>query len=152
MVLLFSSVGKPDETLAFVFEMTSPKKQYRSTRYKNKWAVSIFEDWQRVRSVKFPIVEVGEVYKVYVLGKVQPLTRPITEMDALTLNYTKLVIQICSRGGKVFQRSIPSENVVPDCLRHSPIHGGKEPSHQVQSLGLIRQKVRELALLESRAV
>ena len=63
-----------------------------------------------------------------------------------------LVIQICSRGGKVFQRSIPSENVVPDCLRHSPIHGGKEPSHQVQSLGLIRQKVRELALLESRAV
>ena len=91
---------------------------------KNKWAVGIFEDWQRVRSVKFPIVEVGGVYKVYVLGKVQPLTRPITEMDALTLNYTKLVIQICSRGGKVFQRSIPSENVVPDCLLHSPIHGG----------------------------
>ena len=28
-------------------------------RNKNKWAVGIFEDWQRVRSVKFPIVEVG---------------------------------------------------------------------------------------------
>ena len=26
-------------------------------------------------------------YKEYELGKVQPLTRPITEMDALTLNY-----------------------------------------------------------------
>ena len=26
-----------------------------------------------------------------------------------------LVIQICSRGSKVFQRSIPSKNVVPDC-------------------------------------
>ena len=52
----------------------------------------------------------------------------------------------------MFQRSIPSENVVLDCLRHSPIHGGKEPSHRVQSLGLLRQKVRELALLERRAV
>ena len=86
MVLLFSSVGKPDETLAFVFEMTSPKKQYRSTRYKNKWAVSIFEDWQRVRSVKFPIVEVGGVFREYELDKVQSLTRPITEMDALRLH------------------------------------------------------------------
>ena len=122
----------------------------KSTRYKNKWAVGIFEDWQRVRSVKFPIVEVDGVFKEYQLDKVQPLTRPITEMDALTLKL--LAIQICSRGGKVFQRSIPSENVVPHCLRHSPIHGGKEPSHRVQSLELFRQKVRELALLERGAV
>ena len=35
----------------------------KSTRYKNKWAVGIFEDWQRVQSVKFPIVEVGGVLK-----------------------------------------------------------------------------------------
>ena len=48
----------------------------------------------------------------------------------------------------MFQRPIPFENVVPDCLRHSPIHGGKEPSHRVQSLGLFRQKVRESALSE----
>lgn len=48
----------------------------------------------------------------------------------------------------MFQRSMPSENVVPDCLRHSPIHGGKEPSHRVQSLRLFTQKLRELALLE----
>ena len=56
----------------------------KSTRYKNKWAVGIFEDWQRVRSVKFPIV--GRV-REYELDKVQPLTRPITEMDVLTLKY-----------------------------------------------------------------
>ena len=48
----------------------------------------------------------------------------------------------------MFQRPIPFENVVPDCLRHSPIHGGKEPSHRVQSLGLFRQKVRQSALSE----
>ena len=104
-----------------------------STRYKNKCgAVGIFEDGQRVRSVKFPIVEVGGVFKESGLDKVQPLTWPITEMDTLTLN--RLVIQICSRGGKVFQRSIPSENVVPDCLQYSPIFRGKGPSHRVQSL------------------
>ena len=52
----------------------------------------------------------------------------------------------------MFQRSITSENVVPDCLQHSPIHGGKEPSYRIQSLGLFRQKVRESALSERGAV
>ena len=103
-----------------------------------------------MRSVKFPVVEVGGVFKEYELDKTQPLTWPITEMDALTLSYW--LYNFCSRGGKVFQRSIPSENVVPDCLRHSPIHGGKDPSHQVQSVGLFRQKVHELALLERGAI
>ena len=37
-----------------------------------------------MRSVKFPIV--GRV-REYELDKVQPLTRPITEMDVLTLKY-----------------------------------------------------------------
>ena len=41
----------------------------KSTRYKNKWGVGIFEDWQRVRSVKFLIVEVGGVFKEYELEK-----------------------------------------------------------------------------------
>ena len=49
----------------------------KSTRYKNKCAVGIFEDWQRVRSVKFPIVEIGGVFKEYELDKVQPLTRHV---------------------------------------------------------------------------
>ena len=40
------------------FEREVPK----STRYKNKWALGNFEDWQRVRSVKFPILEVGGVF------------------------------------------------------------------------------------------
>ena len=39
-----------------------------------------------MRSVKFSMVEVGGVFKEYELDKVQPLTRPITEMDALTLS------------------------------------------------------------------
>ena len=73
----------------------------KSTRYKNKWAVSIMEYWQQVRSVKFPIVEVGGVFKEYELDKVQPLTWPIIEKDALTLNYwlSKFVQEVakCSK-------------------------------------------------------
>ena len=34
----------------------------------------------------------------------------------------------------MFQRSIPSENFVPDCLRHSPIHGGKNPAIEFNPL------------------
>ncbi len=37
--------------------------------------------------VKVPILEVGGVFREYELHKVQPLTLPVTEMDALTLNY-----------------------------------------------------------------
>ena len=59
----------------------------QSTRYKNKWAVDIFEDWQRVQCVKFPILGVDGVFKEYELHKVQPLTLPVTDMDALTFNY-----------------------------------------------------------------
>ena len=67
----------------FCVERAVPK----STRNKNKWAVGIFDDWKRVQSVKFPILEVAGVFKEYELWKVQPLTVPVTDMDALTLNY-----------------------------------------------------------------
>ena len=123
----------------------------KSTRYKHKWGVGIFEDWQRVRSVKFLIVEVGGVFKEYELEKVQPLTRPITEVDALTFNYwlSKFVQEVakCSK-----DPYLPKMLYQIVCGMHSPIHSGKEPSHRVQSLGLFRQKVRQLALLEREVV
>ena len=40
-----------------------------------------------MRSVKFPVIKVGGGFKEYELDKVQPLTQPITEMDAFLLNY-----------------------------------------------------------------
>ena len=30
-----------------------------STNYKNKWAVSIFAEWQRLREVKVPVLDCG---------------------------------------------------------------------------------------------
>ena len=54
-----------------------------------------------MRSVKFPIVKVGGIFKEYELDKVQPRTRPITKMDALTFNYwlPKFVLEVakCSK-------------------------------------------------------
>jgi len=35
----------------------------KSTQYKNKWAYGIFEEWQRQRLVKVPIVEVTGLFK-----------------------------------------------------------------------------------------
>ena len=50
-----------------------------------------------MRSVKFPIVVVGGVFKEYELDKFQPLTRSITEMDALTLNDASTLVPSLSR-------------------------------------------------------
>ena len=35
------------------------------THYKNQWAYEIFEEWQRQRQVKVPIVEVVGLFKNY---------------------------------------------------------------------------------------
>ena len=81
----------------------------KSTRYKNKWRVGIFEDWQRVRSVKFPILEVGGVFNEYELHKVQPLTVPVTDMDTLTLNYwlSKFVQEVAKSSKDPYPRKYP---------------------------------------------
>lgn len=59
----------------------------KSTKYKNKWAASIFEEWQRERTVKVPVVDVSGIYKDYDMVKVQPLDVPLADMDPHSLNY-----------------------------------------------------------------
>ena len=34
-----------------------------STKYKNKWAVTIFAEWQRLREVKVPVLDCGGLFK-----------------------------------------------------------------------------------------
>ena len=58
-----------------------------STKYKNKWAVSIFAEWQRLREVKVPVLDCGGLFKDYDLHKVTALSADIAGMDALSLNY-----------------------------------------------------------------
>ena len=38
-----------------------------STKYKNKWAVNIFAEWQSLREVKVPVLDCGGVFKDYEL-------------------------------------------------------------------------------------
>ena len=58
-----------------------------STKYKNKWALSVFGEWQFARTIKVPILDPGGLFKDYDLHKVVTVSTGIEEMDALSLNY-----------------------------------------------------------------
>ena len=45
----------------------------KSTRYKNKWAFGIFEQRQKQRFIKIPVVEVSGLFKDYDVHLVQSL-------------------------------------------------------------------------------
>ena len=68
----------------------------KSTQYKNKWANGIFEEWQRHRLVKVPIVEVVALFKNYDFHQVESLETPLVEMSVLSVNYwlTKFVQEV----------------------------------------------------------
>ena len=40
-----------------------------STKHKNKWTVSIFAEWQRLREVKVPVLVCGGLFKDYVIWR-----------------------------------------------------------------------------------
>ena len=73
-----------------------------STKYKNKWAVTIFGEWQISRSVIAPVLDPGGLFKGYDLHKVVQLSTSIEEMDALTLNYwlSKFVMEVAKKSGE----------------------------------------------------
>ena len=58
-----------------------------STKCENKWAVSIFAEWQRLREVQVPVLDCGGLFKAYDLHKVTALSAEFAGMDALSLNY-----------------------------------------------------------------
>ena len=41
-----------------------------STKYKNKWAVTIFNEWQTARKVQVPVLDCGGIFKDYDLHNV----------------------------------------------------------------------------------
>ena len=53
-----------------------------SKKYKNKWSVSIFSEWQLSRTIKVPVLDPGGHFKSYDLHKVATLYSGIEEMDA----------------------------------------------------------------------
>jgi hypothetical protein len=58
--LRFRGPINAENAAALVLSLT-PK----STQYKTKWAVEVFRSWQMARVIKFPVVEVGNLFKDY---------------------------------------------------------------------------------------
>ena len=72
-----------------------------SAKYKNKWAVNIFAEWQSLREVKVPVLDCGcvHVFKDYELHKVCALSADIAAMDVLSLNYwlSKFAMEVAKK-------------------------------------------------------
>ena len=73
-----------------------------STKYKNKWALKLFREWQQQREMKVPILDPGGLFKDYELHKVNPVSCEIEDMDAISLNYwlTKFVMEVAKDSGE----------------------------------------------------
>ena len=61
-------------------------KAVPASSFKNKWAVSLFAEWQRLREVKVPVLNSGGLFKDYDF-QVTAVSADIAGMDALSLNY-----------------------------------------------------------------
>ena len=73
-----------------------------STKYKNKWAVSSFAEWRRLREVQVPVLDCSGLFKDYDLHKVTALSADIAGMDVLSLNYwlSKFVVEVAKKSGE----------------------------------------------------
>ena len=58
-----------------------------SMKYKDLWAVEIFREWQRTRTVKFPDLEVGSVFKDCDFHLLCSVEDNLEDIDALSFNY-----------------------------------------------------------------
>ena len=86
-----------EEEVAALVSNSTPK----STQYKTKWAFQFFKSWQMSRVLKFPTLEVGNVFKDYELNRVQALDEKLKEMSAISLNYwlSEFVQEVANKNG-----------------------------------------------------
>ena len=73
-----------------------------STKYKNKWTLKIFREWQQQRDMKVPLIDSGGLFKDNELHKVNPFSWEIEDMDAISLNYwlTEFVMEVAKDSGE----------------------------------------------------
>ena len=100
-----------------------------STKYKNKWAVNIFDEWQSLREDKVPVLDCGGVFKDYDLHKVCAVNADIAAMDVLSLNYwlSKFVMEVAKK--------IPSKECVWNHLFFETSFGGEKWFGGIKSFG-----------------
>ncbi|XP_068712925.1 uncharacterized protein [Montipora foliosa] len=73
-----------------------------STKYKNKWALSVFGEWQFARTIKVLVLHPGDLFKDYDLHRVATVSTGIEKMDALSLNYwlSKFRMEVAKKNGE----------------------------------------------------
>ena len=79
-----------------------------STKYKKKWAVTIFGEWQISRSVIASVLDKGGLFKGYDSHKVAQLSTSIKEMDEVTANnwLSKCVMEVAKKSGERYPPKI----------------------------------------------
>ena len=68
------------EPKTFCEEELVEKAVPSSTKYDNKWTLSVFGEWQFARMIKVPVLDPGGLFKDYDLHKVATLSADIEEM------------------------------------------------------------------------
>ena len=78
--------------------MTPFQLQLSIGQYKNKWAVNIFAEWQRLREVKVPVLDCGGLLRSTIYT-VTAVSADIAGMDALSLKYwlSKFVTEVAKK-------------------------------------------------------
>jgi hypothetical protein len=63
--------------------------------------VEVFKSWQMARVIKFPVVEVGNLFKDYETHTVQAVDELLEQMSAVSLNYwlSKFVQEVANKNG-----------------------------------------------------
>ena len=94
-----------------------------STKYKNKWAVSIFTEWQRLREVQVPVLDCGGLFKDY---DFTALSADIAGINVLSLNYwlSKFVMEVAKKSGGRYPPNLTAMTGVFS-------YGGRRPSQNV---------------------
>ena len=85
-----------------------------STKYKNKWALKQFREWQQQREMKVPILDPGGLFKDYELHKVNPVSCEIEDMDTISLNYW--LTKFCNGSHQRFREKVSTQNCVRDSV------------------------------------
>ena len=84
-------------------------QKYKSTQYKEKWAIEVFRTWQAACEQKFCILDPGSVFKDYDFHRAQSREEKLEDIDSLSLNYllAKFVQEVANKnGGRYPPRSL----------------------------------------------
>ena len=95
-----------------------------STKYKNKWAVNIFAEWQSLREVKVPVLDCGGVFLR--LRATQGLRSEWRHSCNGRTVAEVLVVQIRDGGNEKVGRKIPSKERVWNHLFCETSFGGEK--------------------------